>query len=130
MYNVRTKKWSNCTDIVNRGGNLAAATIAEGRYALFMGGTGAVSNGVAVYDAVDELWFLAGPLSIGRAYLNAAGTNTAAIIGGGDASGEILSTVDVYTVADMKHAKQVWSHGMKLTTRRHGRRNMISRISP
>jgi len=40
MYNVDTKAWTNSTEIVQRGGNLAAATIAAGRYALFAGGTG------------------------------------------------------------------------------------------
>jgi hypothetical protein len=40
MYNVETKAWTNTTEIVQRGGNLAAATIAAGRYALFAGGTG------------------------------------------------------------------------------------------
>ena len=108
MYNVRTKQWTNSTDIVNRGGNLAAATIDAGRYALFMGGTGAVRDAVAVYDAVDELWFLAQNMSTGRSYLDAAGTGEAAIVGGGAGAGGILSTVDIYTVADMQHSKRAW----------------------
>lgn len=108
MYNVHTRQWTNSTEIVSRGGNLAAATIAAGRYALFMGGTGAVSNAVAVYDAVDGLWFLAQNMSVGRAYLNAAGTSQAAIVGGGAGAGGILGAVDIYTVADMQHAKRAW----------------------
>jgi hypothetical protein len=108
MYNVHTKQWTNRSDIVNRGGNLAAATIASGRYALFVGGTGAVRNACSVYDAVDELWFLAQNMSVGRSYLNAAGTSEAAVVGGGEGPGGILNTVDIYTVADMQNAKVAW----------------------
>jgi hypothetical protein len=108
VYNVHTKQWTNHSDIVNRGGNLAAATIGNGRYALFMGGTGAVRNACAVYDAVDELWFLAQNMSVGRSYLNAAGTSEAAVVGGGEGPGGILSAVDIYTVADMQKAKLAW----------------------
>ena len=75
---------------------------------MFMGGTGAVRNAVAVYDAVDEDWFLAPNMSVGRSYLNAAGTREAAIVGGGAGATGILSAVDIYTVADMQHAKHAW----------------------
>ena len=66
------------------------------------------SDAVEVYDAHEDVWFTAAPLCKGRGYLNGAGTSAAAVAGGGNAAEGIVSAYDIYTVADMEHAKAVW----------------------